>query len=239
MMDPRSLFRNGLIWIAAVVAFLLMLSWLTVTWDLDLRIAERFYADGKWYLAKRQPWRFLYHYGTIPGIVLSLAALLVWCGGLFSPRLAPWRHYCLLVVLTTVLGAGLLVNAVFKPYWGRPRPEQIEAFNGQRQYRHFYSPGQPGDGTSFPSGHPTMGFIFITLVFFRARSRALAYTGSAFGIISGGLLGAARIVQGGHFFSDVIWSLGMLLLVSGVLYYFVLRIPLWSEKPVSPVAAVP
>jgi lipid A 4'-phosphatase len=239
MMNTRILYRHGLVWIASVVAVLLVLSWLTVRWNLDLRIAQRFYVDGSWYLAKKQPWRFLYDYGTLPGIMLSIAALLIWLGGYLSPRLAPWRRYCLLVVLTTVLGAGLLVNAVFKPNWGRPRPGQIEAFGGTRPFHPVYLPGIPGQGASFPSGHPTMGFIFTTLFFFRARWRALAYTGSTFGLVAGGLLGMARIVQGGHFLSDVFWSLGMLLLVSIVLYYFVLRIPMTSVKAVTATPALP
>jgi membrane-associated PAP2 superfamily phosphatase len=44
-------------------------------------------------------------------------------------------------------------------------------------------------------------------------------------------LSLARIVQGAHFVSDTLWSFGTMMLISGILYYFVLRIP--SQETVS------
>lgn len=83
-----------------------------------------------------------------------------------------------------------------------------------------------------------MGYIFVTLFFVHRRSPKLAVFGGSFGILYGALVSTGRVVDGGHFPTDTIWSLGILLLVAGFLYYFVLRIPIagrGSEWRLSPV----
>jgi lipid A 4'-phosphatase len=193
------------------VAFLVLVTWLLEAYDLDRRMAAHFFHPGAgWYLAKAPLWVWLHDYGTIPGLILTLGALAVWLAGLYLPALTAWRKPCLLVVLTTVIGAGLLVNAVLKQYWGRPRPDQTIEFGGNWEYRPIFSPGTPGQGASFPCGHCTMGFVFLTMIGFRRQNKILAVGGVAVGIVLGVLLSAGRIVQGAHFLSDTIWALGII-----------------------------
>jgi hypothetical protein len=59
-----------------------------------------------------------------------------------------------------------------------------------------------------------MGFLFVSLAVFRRRAPALAVAGVAFGLAYGSLLGAARIAQGAHFVTDVLWSFGIMSLVA-------------------------
>lgn len=200
-------------------AALMLITVLLELFDADQRVAALFYrpAEG-WYLAKAFPWLWLYKYGTIPGLLAALAALLIFLAGFWVKRLAPWRRPCLLLVLTTVLAAGLLVNAVLKQYWGRPRPDQTVAFGGNWIYRPFYSPGTPGKGASFPCGHCTMGFVLISMAGFHRQSKSLAVGGVAAGGLLGGLLSAARIVQGAHFLNDTIWSFGIVAMTATLLY---------------------
>jgi membrane-associated PAP2 superfamily phosphatase len=49
--------------------------------------------------------------------------------------------------------------------------------------------------------------------------------GTAFGTLTG----VARIAQGGHFVTDVLWSGITVFIVIAVLYYFVFRIPERSD----------
>ena len=224
--------RKGIGMLVATIGILLVISWIFIHWDLDRNIAARFYSpESGWYLKKAEPWHWLYRNGTIPGIAITLAALI---GAVITHLRASenhWRRYFLLVVLTSVLGAGLLVNGILKPYWGRPRPNQIQEFGGQYSYRHALSPGIPGKGKSFPCGHCTMGFIFISLVYFRRKSSVIAWIGGIGGLIYGGVISAARVVQGAHFVTDCIWSLGIIWLVSTALYYLVLKIPASERRP--------
>lgn len=191
--------------------------------DLDRRVADVFYhSESGWYLAKSPFWFWLYQYGTIPGLVLTVAALIGYAMGFFKKNFKSWQQPCLVVVLTTILSAGLLVNAVLKQYWGRPRPDQTIEYGGKWQYRAVFPPGTPGKGASFPCGHCTMGFVFFSLGAFYRRNKVLAVSGIAAGMVLGGLLSAARIVQGAHFLSDTLWSMGLVVMtVTGLCIHLI------------------
>ena len=218
--------------LTATTMVLLLLTWVIIELDLDRRIAARFYhvSDG-WYLADKQPWLWLYRYGTIPGLLLSLTALFAWFWSMATQRMKYLQRYFLVIVLTAILGPGVLVNGILKNYWSRPRPRQIEQFGGQWNYRHPHQPGIPGKGKSFPCGHCTMGFLFCSLMIFRKHKVWLAYTGGALGLLLGGLLSAARILQGAHFLSDTLWSMGILLMLPMTLHFIILKLPTVPMEP--------
>jgi len=179
--------RRGWLVLAGLTLVLVAVTAALTVLNVDLKLAGRFYDPGRgWFLGNEQPWQWLYRYGTIPGLVVTLAALAGWFAGKFRRNLAGWRPYCLLVVLTTVIASGILVNAVLKQYWGRPRPDQITDFGGQWTYRDVHRPGIPGQGGSFPCGHCAMGFTLVSLFFVRKRSKLIAYAGGGTGIVLGG-----------------------------------------------------
>ena len=232
-LSPGASIRRGLVWTGGQLAVLILISILFAVLDLDRSISAQFFdPELKWSMGGDWLWSRLYRYGTIPGAILAVACLAAWLTTFFNDRLAAWRPYFLLVVLTTAIAAGLLVNSVFKPYWGRPRPNQITDFGGYYTYRNVFPPGTPGKGASFPCGHCTMGFTFISLYFFKRRSKALAYAGTLTGTILGTLLAAARVINGAHFTTDAIWSLGIVSMTAVLLYYCILKIPAkQSEHP--------
>jgi lipid A 4'-phosphatase len=239
----RKLRRRSWYLAALQLAILLLVTGLLELSGVDRRLAAHFFRPEQgWYLAKTQPWLWLYKYGTIPGLILTLGALIAWLAGFYLPGLKPWRQPCLLVVLTTVIGAGLLVNSVFKQYWGRPRPSQTIEFGGNWAYRPIFSPGTPGQGASFPCGHCTMGFVFLAAVGFRRRKKVLAVGGVAVGVVLGALLSAARIVQGAHFFSDTIWSLGIITMTVAIFDAYLIPLPGEAQKaagkPLSPLRRI-
>jgi lipid A 4'-phosphatase len=210
-------YRRGVFRLVALLLGIGCITWVAVIFDLDRKIAGFFYhPDTGWYLKDSQPWAFLYRYGPVPGLVLSIAALfgtLVTSRNRFK-RLYPYRKQMLVVGLTCLLGAGLIVNGVLKPGWGRPRPRQTVAFGGTLEFKHPYQPGVLGQGESFPSGHASMGFLFITLACFRSCNRGQALFGVAIGVLYGSLIGLGRIVQGAHFFTDILFSLGIISMVA-------------------------
>jgi len=122
------------------------------------------------------------------------------------------------------IGPGVLVNDVFKGQWGRPRPKDLVEFGGKRQYVAPLIKSPREYGGSFPSGHAAMAFYLVTPYFLlRRRSRWKAAGVLAFGIIYGSLMGYARVAQGAHFVSDVLWALGFIYL-SGVMIFYLLRL---------------
>jgi lipid A 4'-phosphatase len=214
------------VYLMTTAGILLIITWIIIELDLDRRIAAQFYDDSRgWYLAKKQPWDWLYHYGTIPGIALSLIALAGWFWSFSSTRFQYLHRYFLVIVLTAILGPGVLVNGILKNYWSRPRPRQVQEFDGQWIYRHPHQPGIPGKGESFPCGHCTMGFLFCSLIVFRKHRAWIAYSGGALGVLLGGMLSAARVVQGAHFLTDTLWSMGILLMLPLALYFLILKVP--------------
>lgn len=220
--SPGRLLKKRCWYLTALqMAALLLTTVLLEIFDVDRRVAAHFYRpEAGWYLAKAPVWAWLYTYGTIPGLILTLTALLVSLAGLYVQRLKPLSRPCLLVVLTTIIAAGLLVNAVLKQYWGRPRPDQTIEFGGKWAYRPIFPPGPPGKGASFPCGHCTMGFVFLSMAGFYRQNKVAAVSGLAAGVVLGVLLSAARIAQGAHFLSDTIWSMGIVAMTVSILYAY-------------------
>jgi lipid A 4'-phosphatase len=183
--------------------------------DADLVLVRPFFAGAKigdhtanaWPLRSVHPWKALFYYGIYPAWILGCTGGILCLISFVWPRFRPWRRVGLFYFLLLVIGPGLIVNSILKPHWGRPRPNSIVAFGGDRQ---FVSVGQWGygqDDTSFPSGHASVGFYLMAPAFacYPRRPRwALAFL--LFGLLSGCLIGLARIVAGGHFPSDVLWS---------------------------------
>jgi membrane-associated PAP2 superfamily phosphatase len=202
----------------------LLVSLTTIFWftNADIELQRPFYlAEKGWYLAKTNPWYFLYRYGMYPAIILVLSAALIFVSSLVSCKTLPYRRIALFLILHMLLGPGLVVNAVFKDHWGRPRPTQIVDFGGQEQYLPPWKKGSLTEGKSFPSGHASIGFfLFSPFFFLRKNTRRWAVLFLFLGLSFGSLMGLARMIQGGHFASDVLWSGGFTYLTGLTLYYF-------------------
>jgi membrane-associated PAP2 superfamily phosphatase len=179
--------------------------------DRDLDWERRFYsAPEGWSLARPQPWRFFYEWGPAPAILLGTGGLVVFFAGLRDPRRARRRAAGLYLALALIAGPGLLVNALLKDHWGRPRPRDLVEFGGSEEYWEVLERRPGGTGHSFPSGHASSGFfLFAPFFLVRRRSRRWAAAFLAIGLSYGLLLGIARMGQGAHFASDVVWAWGV------------------------------
>ncbi len=119
-----------------------------------------------------------------------------------------------MLVLSLVLGPGLLVNGILKPVIGRPRPHDTVEFGGAQPFRPIGSIQLLGEGKAFPSGHVAMGCYFFALYILWRKSRPrAARTVLAASLAAGGIIGFQRVAVGAHFVSDAIWSGGICYLV--------------------------
>lgn len=177
---------------------------------LDLATSQLFYTpDSGFY--NNGFFQFLFRYGELFGLATGAGALTLFLLSFCHARFQKWRRPTFAIVCTLVIGAGLLTNALLKGYWGRPRPKQIENFGGKHDYRPFWQPNfhsARDPQKSFPSGHVAMGFYFLSvaLVGRRLKMRSLFWTGLFLSLFLGGGLMITRVVQGGHFLSDVVVS---------------------------------
>ncbi|MCG8342604.1 MAG: phosphatase PAP2 family protein [Chlorobiales bacterium] len=234
---------------AVTLAVFLLLTVPFLVWDIDIVLQKMFYSDGEWVFKNHAFWVFLYDYGPVPALGISIIALLMWLVSAFTGFQKQNRRVFAFVALLMVFGPGLVVNAVFKEYWGRPRPREIVEFGGQRafvpplvkgefvssrKYEKMLESSQgavewdilrnlyriKGRYNSFPNGHASVGFFMIFPYFlYRNRKQALAMVWLIGGSCYGVLMGIGRMAQGGHFASDFLWSGAMVYLVGLGLYY--------------------
>mgnify|MGYP001178195184 CR=1 FL=1 len=189
--------------------------------DLDMRLAGLFYSRTRgWFLEDAWIIEFLHRLGAAPALIACFLALCAITGGFRSQRLSGYRKsafYCLLVF---AIGSGLVVNLLLKQHWGRPRPNQIVAFGGDKSYLPVWVKGDCRTCRSFPCGDASAGFFFLFLFFaLRRRSPRAAAWFLLMGIAYGSLLGLCRMARGAHFASDVIWAGGIMYMSSAVFYY--------------------
>lgn len=216
-------------WRLDLIVFLAVGAAITVLFaatPLDIIAARAFYnADplDHWPRGRKMPWSLLYRAAPPITASLVLGALAALAFGVARKRDA-WRRNAIFVLLSVVIGPGLVVNALFKDHWERPRPREILEFGGQLPYAP--APLRGAGGKSFPCGHCSVGFLYaLGWWIWRRRKPSWAAASLAVGLFAGTALGLGRMAAGGHFLSDVLWSAFLALGFAHVLYHYVLRIP--------------
>ena len=204
--------------------------------NLDIRIQSRFYVPestgGAWPFGSIWIWNYLYRFGTIPGIIAGVGAILAFGASFTSPKLLRYRYPSLFLILVMIIGPGLIVNGIGKGLFGRPRPADLIMFGGMWDFLPPFVPGIPGRGRSFLCGHCSPGFFFMAFFFILSGWRKWALL--AFGLALGLLMGTARMLQGSHFTSDVLLCGGIMLLLQAILAPVSRKIPDQTRAPISP-----
>jgi lipid A 4'-phosphatase len=191
---------------------------------LDLYANGLFYRAGEGFLLLGNPFFNWLHkdLGWFVGAVLGACAL-VWILSRFGARPESWRlrrPAALHLVLVMLLGPGLLVNGVFKDHWGRARPVHVQEFGGEARFTPAWiMSDQCGKNCSFVCGDASVGFALLAPAFFSRRRRFWLATGLA----AGGALGLMRMAQGGHFFSDVVFSFYVVYFAAWVVWRWMVR----------------
>lgn len=198
---------------------------------LDLHIADGFHAGAGDFPGRQLIWVQAAYLGTpwlgralflLSGVLLLCA---FWSSAGVSRRI--WRRAAA-VHLVMLLGIGLVVHAVFKEQWGRPRPYELQAFAGDHAYVAALRPGGGcKSNCSFVSGHAATGFGLVSMAMFSPRSRRRKWFGVALGC--GLVIGLGRMVQGGHFLSDILFAGWMMWAVTVLVREGWLRTLLWRR----------
>ncbi|UFS63610.1 phosphatase PAP2 family protein [Sulfurimonas sp. HSL-3221] len=185
--------------------------------QIDIAVSSLFYTPGEGFAQGGTLWeRFVYQSVGVVLAMVYVAALLLWLYNRISGRvlLALSGKKLLYILLVAALGSGIFVNLVLKQNWGRPRPDQTSLFGSDRHFTPAFVMSDQR-GKSFSSGHTSGAFALLALIFLARRHRKTV----ALAVIAyGSLVSLARIAAGGHFFSDVLVSIMIMYIVSGVLY---------------------
>ena len=105
---------------------------LVFTWfEWDLVIQSFYYRNG-WYMNEIGWVQFIYHYGNIPALLLSIGSLvLLFRSFTVNSMHSRNRKLYLFLVLAMIIGPGIIVNSALKENWGRKRPRDVEQFGGR------------------------------------------------------------------------------------------------------------
>lgn len=193
--------------------------------QLDLDLTGLFYdaSGGRFWGANYPP---LEHIRDLAGLIVTLLvapAIVAVAGKIILPRrpmLIPGRAAVLLIV-TLALGPGLVTNLILKNHWGRPRPVDIAMFGGDLHFVPWWDPRGACEGNcSFVAGEPSGAFWTLAPAALAPPAwRATAYAAA---LAFGAGIGLVRMVAGGHFFTDVVFSAFftflIIWLVHGLLY---------------------
>jgi lipid A 4'-phosphatase len=189
--------------------------------ELDIRFSMLFYdPTSRFYLADAPFCRWVYESVEIVSIAWAVLAVLLlaalWIRKKNRSGLSAKHLIYLLAALA--IGPGLMVNLVLKDNWGRARPYDVMQFGGASAFTPaFVISDECHHNCAFVSGHAAMGFYFIAFGFLCQRRRSFFFLLAG---IYGAAVGLVRILQGGHFLSDVVFAFFIIHAVSAVLYWF-------------------
>lgn len=220
--------RTGLLIALAITAVTAIVFGLAPS--LDLRIAGIFYPvalDGHMFAWRLSPGLMVVHnialnagFVLLIPIVLALLVKIAWPRKtmLVSPRAAVF------LIVTMLLGPGLLVNVALKDHWGRPRPIDVTQFGGEQHFVPWWDPrGDCPNNCSFVSGDvSTVAWTFAPAALVPAPWQPLAFAG-AFALTA--FMAAIRIMAGGHFPSDAIFAGVFTYLLIWLFYALIYRWP--------------
>jgi lipid A 4'-phosphatase len=171
---------------------------------LDLAGARYFYHDGGFFGRSAYERLGRDFFRVTPFVVLTAYAALwlarhrgIWLGW------APSGRAVIFLIVTMIVGPGLIVNLGLKDHWHRPRPIQTQGFNGPSPFMPWYDDdGACRKNCSFVSGEASTGFWMVAPASvapppWRAPAIVAAF---AFGFGASVL----RLAFGGHYLSDVL-----------------------------------
>ncbi len=204
-------------------AFLALALVPTIWTPLDLQAAALFLGPqahtevAQWWWVELINW-----YAPAVFRFIVFVALAGWIWTSLRPWGRRWRMPLAFVVLAGALGPGLVVNSGFKDNWQRARPYQVQNFGGPQHFtRAAVITDQCNNNCSFVSGHVACG-IFLASLLLVDRKRRVIW--AVAGVMAGLTIGFARMADGAHWLSDVLWAGPITLVTSWLVWKALLRI---------------
>ena len=192
------LIRHDWAWLLVSVVFFLVFP------AVDIQLTSWFWTPEERFKFSELPWVQFFYAMFAKMHFVYLAILVYFLVRRFFPhdQTLKFKKNIIFLLLALILGPGLVVNALFKEHVGRARPHQVVEFGGTQQYKPaFVISEECQTNCSFVSGHAAGAFFILSLSWVLHQQRWLWL-----GLLLGCLTGGGRMLQGGHFLSDVIFA---------------------------------
>ena len=212
---------NSNIFHLILIVFFVLIIFITVGGSLDIYLSSLFYgADEKFTLQSYYTITIFVRQIVLPIIILYL---------LLFPGLSLLLHFkkiffgfklknkdVLFIFSTALFNLIIVVNVVLKNTWGRARPNDILQLGGNQSFTPWFQISDSCiNNCSFVSGDASVGFSLIAFFFITKKILYLWIS-----LFFGFLLGAIRILEGGHFFSDVLIAGFLIFVLTYFEFYF-------------------
>ena len=190
---------------SSLIVFLLFVIFITVGNSIDIFISGLFYKGEQTFLLHS------FDIIVIVGRKFFLPALLVYIlllpiASIYLPLKKIYFNFVFNFKSIFFIWFGMFFNLIFcvnillKNMWGRARPNDIILFGGEDVFTEWFKYSEScTTNCSFVSGDASVGFSLIILFFL---TKNIVYFWSS--LIAGFFLGAIRLMEGGHFLSDII-----------------------------------
>jgi len=191
--------------IALVIALAVVAEVFIAFPGIDLAVSRLFFTPGKGFLLQDTAISRFVNQDMrrgLTGFMIVVAVVTVVVLIRRRPFLGVDGRGYLFIVLSFALAVGLLVNEGFKGQSGRARPKYVTEFDGELAFTPAFVPSdQCRQNCSFVSGDASFAFGMLAFALVAARYRRHAVVAAlAFGVV----MSAQRVMQGKHFFSDVV-----------------------------------
>jgi lipid A 4'-phosphatase len=192
--------------------------------QIDIWFSGLFFRDGEFYLRNQWLIQFIYDV-THPVVALFFLSILGLLGYALLKRKKPFgltRRMLVFILAAIIMAPGVVVNLTLKDNVDRARPKHITQFGGDMQFTPAFVVGtQCEKNCSFVCGHAAAGFSFIALAMVFTGKRRRWIFNAAVG--AGFLIGLVRVIQGGHFLSDVFFAFFFTYITIRLLYYLIVE----------------
>ena len=186
--------------------------------DLDRRLAHALFDAELGLFPLRHSWflEAVMHKAAKQATYVLVAASLYLCWQGWRGRLAwlPARNALLAAIGMLAIP---LATSTAKLLTARYCPWDIIDFGGYAPYLGLFEAAPSGlkAGQCFPAGHASTGFLWIVwAVALKPAGPRAARAALVAGVLAGGVLGTARMLQGAHFLSHTLWTLWLAWAVS-------------------------
>lgn len=210
--------------LTAVVAFSLLFLAFP---GLDLATSELFYRADAGFALSQDPLLKAFRKSADLSLAILLSGLLgrlIWLIARRGMRALAGARRTIFLLAALAVGPGLIVNGLFKSWWGRPRPVMVDIFGGEAPYQPVWRISDwCQSNCSFVSGEASSAaWMVAAVVLIPAPLRPfLAPLIVAYAF----LLSLNRLAFGGHFLSDVVLSWAISGLVFAILFRLMVSAP--------------